>query len=528
MKVSELAKELGTTSDTVLETLKSLKMKSKNNKQELSGAAISVVKSALKKGGNIAAKPAPKKEVIKEKPKTVKKVKATKKKEGKEKAKTTKTKQTVKKEAKPKKAVKVLKTTTVKKKKIVSKELARARQKISKAPVITLKPLARKRRKSQSGGRDDQKAGGSKTDELSVKPDGPLGLEEQIRRAAELDVTSEVEVIEEKLAERDESLPDLEVKVPISVKDFSVKIQQKPSVVLKELMKMGVLAHINQNLDGEVVSRLIKEFGYNFAKIKTQEEYLIAEHQEEEQDPKSLKPRAPVITFMGHVDHGKTSLLDRIRKSKIADMEHGGITQHIGAYSVSLPKGRITFLDTPGHEAFTAMRARGAHITDLVVLVVAADEGVMPQTEEAIDHARAANVPIVVALNKIDRPNADPDKIKKELSEHGLASEDWGGKTVVVGVSATTGEGIDSLLEMILLESELLELKANPDKKASGIVVEAHLSKGKGVITSLIVQSGTLKEGDSLVIGPHCGKVKALLDDHERPIKEADPLFSNS
>ncbi|MCA9403789.1 MAG: translation initiation factor IF-2, partial [Candidatus Omnitrophica bacterium] len=194
-----------------------------------------------------------------------------------------------------------------------------------------------------------------------------------------------------------------------------------------------------------------------------------------------------------------------------------------GAYSVEMPKGRITFLDTPGHEAFTAMRARGAHITDIVVLVVAADEGIMPQTEEAIDHARAANTPIVVAMNKMDRPGANPDNVKKQLAERDLASEDWGGKTVVVGVSAMTGEGIDELLEMILLEAELLELKANPHKRASGIVVEAHLSQGKGTVTTLIVQSGTLSEGDYLIAGPHWGKVKALFDDHGRTIKEAGP-----
>jgi translation initiation factor IF-2 len=226
---------------------------------------------------------------------------------------------------------------------------------------------------------------------------------------------------------------------------------------------------------------------------------------------------------MGHVDHGKTSLVDRIRSSKIADDEHGGITQHIGAYSVKLPKGKITFLDTPGHEAFTAMRSRGANITDIVVIVIAADEGIMPQTVEAIDHARAAGVPIMVALNKIDKKTANPDRVKKQLSEIDLMPEDWGGKTVVVGVSAITGQGIDDLLELILLESELLELRVNAEKNASGIVIEAHISKGRGAVASLIVQSGTLREGDMIVVGPYYGKVKALFDDHERPIKEAGP-----
>ncbi len=318
-------------------------------------------------------------------------------------------------------------------------------------------------------------------------------------------------------------LVDIELPIPISVKDFAVRINQKMNVVLKKLLNMGVFANINQNLGEELVGKIANSFGFNVIKSKTQEEELIDVHQQQKDDPASLKPRAPVVTFMGHVDHGKTSLLDRIRSAKVADSEHGGITQHIGAYSVKSSTGYITFLDTPGHEAFTAMRARGAHITDIVVLVVAADDGVMPQTQEAIAHARAANVPIVVALNKIDKKSANPDRVKKQLAELDLASEDWGGKVGVVGVSALTGDGIDSLLERILLEAEVLELRANPNKKALGIVIEAHMSKGKGAIASLIVQSGTLREGDAIVIGPLHGRVKALFDDHGRPIKEAGP-----
>jgi len=319
-------------------------------------------------------------------------------------------------------------------------------------------------------------------------------------------------------------LVDIELPIPISVKDFAVGINQKMNVVLKKLLNMGVFANINQNLGEELVGKLATSFGFNVIKSKTQEEELIDVHQQQKDDPASLKPRAPVVTFMGHVDHGKTSLLDRIRSAKVADSEHGGITQHIGAYSVKSSNGSsITFLDTPGHEAFTAMRARGAHVTDVVVLVIAADDGVMPQTQEAIDHARAANVPIVVALNKIDKKSADPDRVKKQLAELDLMSEDWGGKIGVVGVSALTGKGIDDLLDRILLEAEVLELRANPNKKALGIVIEAHMSKGKGAIASLIVQSGTLREGDAIVIGPLHGKVKALYDDHGRSIKEAGP-----
>jgi translation initiation factor IF-2 len=318
-------------------------------------------------------------------------------------------------------------------------------------------------------------------------------------------------------------LLDIELPIPISVKDFAVRINQKMNVVLKKLLNMGIFANINQNLGEELVVKLANSFGFNVIKSKTQEEVLIDVHQQQKDDPDSLKPRAPVVTFMGHVDHGKTSLLDHIRSAKVADSEHGGITQHIGAYRVKSSKGNITFLDTPGHEAFTAMRARGAHVTDVVVLVVAADDGIMPQTMEAIAHARAANVPIVVALNKIDKKAADPDRVKKQLAEQDLMSEDWGGKVGVVGVSALSGEGIDILLERILLEAEILELRANPDKKASGIVIEAHMSKGKGAMATLIVQNGTLREGDAIVIGPLHGKVKALFDDQGRSVKEAGP-----
>jgi translation initiation factor IF-2 len=364
-------------------------------------------------------------------------------------------------------------------------------------PFVAVKPLAKKRKRSF----EDAGAGRGRDHKPSASIAGA--------------------VVEEQPAG---PLLDIELPIPISVKDFAVRVNQKMNVVLKKLLNMGVFANINQNLGEELVGKLANSFGFNVIKSKTQEEVLIDVHQQQKDDPASLKPRAPVVTFMGHVDHGKTSLLDRIRSAKVADSEHGGITQHIGAYSVkSSNGGNITFLDTPGHEAFTAMRARGAHVTDVVVLVVAADDGVMPQTHEAIDHARAANVPIVVALNKIDKKSADPDRVKKQLAELDLMSEDWGGKVGVVGVSATTGQGIDTLLERILLEAEILELRANPNKKALGIVIEAHMSKGKGAIASLIVQSGTLREGDAIVIGPLHGRVKAMFDDHGRPVKEAGP-----
>ncbi len=521
MKVSELAKSLDTTSDKVLATLKSFKLKAKDGNQELSAAVASVVRSELAKtkktstkaaekpvakGSAKAVKPAKKEAETKPKAKKETKKEAPKelKKEVEEAVVTKIPVPVEKKPEPPAPKAPVIETPAVK------RPMVKPKITISREPMVALKPLVRKKRKPGSG---DQRSFPA-----THEPTAPGGVHE-VATGSGAPVTMNTETASTEAKQ----LIDLEVRVPISVKDFSTKVQQKPSVILKLLMQMGILAHINQSMDAAIVSKLAREFGYNVIKIKTQEEQLIETHQKEDEDPKLLKQRAPVITFMGHVDHGKTSLLDRIRKSKVTDSEHGGITQHIGAYSVQLPKGRITFLDTPGHEAFTAMRARGAHITDIVVLVVAADEGIMPQTEEAIDHARAANVPIVVALNKIDRKNADQDRVKKQLAEHNLAPEDWGGKTVVVGVSAMTGEGVDNLLELILLEAELLELKANADKKASGIVVDAHMSPGKGSVTTLIVQSGTLHEGDNIVVGPFYGRVRAMIDDRGRMIKEAGP-----
>lgn len=370
----------------------------------------------------------------------------------------------------------------------------------SAEPFITVKPLLKKRRRPGETG---------------------FGTQTHTRDDARGD--AQVSEVSSALPAAGGPLVDIEIKIPISVKDLCVRLNQKTGTVLKQLMNIGIFANINQTLGEDIVRKLSQDFGFNLLLEKTREEQLVQDHKTEEDNPELLKPRAPVVTFMGHVDHGKTSLLDRIRSAKVADKEHGGITQHIGAYSVTLPKGTISFLDTPGHEAFTAMRARGAHITDLVVLVVAADEGIMPQTEEAIDHARAANVPIIVALNKIDRKTADAEKVKKQLADHDLLPEDWGGKTVVVGVSAMTGEGIDTLLEMILLEAEVLELKANYDKRANGIVVESHLSRGRGSIATLIVQGGILREGDYVVVGPHYGKIKAMFDDLGKSLKEAGP-----
>jgi len=317
----------------------------------------------------------------------------------------------------------------------------------------------------------------------------------------------------------------LEFDLPIPLKDFAVKLGIKPNEIILDLMSKNIFATINQSLGEELVVGLLKARGIDFRKPAKIEEQVSKEHTEMElkQDVRHIAARPPVVTFMGHVDHGKTSLLDFIRKTRVADKEKGGITQHIGAYEVRLKNGSVTFLDTPGHEAFTAMRARGANVTDIVVLVVAADDGVMPQTKEALDHARAASVTIVVALNKCDLPSANIDKVKGQLSQIGLSPEDWGGKTIVLPVSARTGEGVDNLLEMLLLEAELLELKANPELRARGVVIEGKLSSAQGPVATVLVKNGTLRLGDMILTGMHYGRVKAMMDHTGERVKTAPP-----
>lgn len=315
-----------------------------------------------------------------------------------------------------------------------------------------------------------------------------------------------------------------EVVVPetITVAELAHKMTVKATEVIKVLMKNGMMVTINQVLDQETAMIIVEEMGHVAiqAKLDDPDAYLDdeTEHHEYEQ-----KPRAPVVTIMGHVDHGKTSLLDYIRRTKVASGEAGGITQHIGAYHVETDRGMVTFLDTPGHEAFTAMRARGAKVTDIVVLVVAADDGVMPQTIEAIHHAKAAGVPIVVAVNKIDKSEANPEKIRQELAGHEVVPEEWGGDTMFVDVSAKKGLGIDALLEGILIQAEVLELKAPVDAPAKGIVVEARLDKGRGAVATILVQSGTLRKGDMLLAGSVYGRVRAMLDETGKPVQEAGP-----
>ncbi|MFA6378376.1 MAG: translation initiation factor IF-2 N-terminal domain-containing protein, partial [Candidatus Omnitrophota bacterium] len=532
MKVSELAKEYGLKSDDILLELKALKLKAKDAKQDLSPAVVAVIRRSLESKGKklvpvqkeekVVVVKTQKEKSLKPEPEVVKKAlkpsKAKKVSEAKDKPKAGKKAVLKKVSAKDKKEApqdvrgekgkgappkkdKAQKTVEVEKPKkgveaLVQKESKEVPLKVSsEKQTIPAKPA------------EPPKPDVVAVNPVEYKKDRFTSRPQRYDHRSHVPHRPQVSLASASLVER--PLKDIELTFPISVKDLSVKLQQKPSAVLKILMQKGMLATINQSLSEETVGSLQVDLNFSYKKMKTEEEQLVALHTDQG-DPGLRRTRPPVITFMGHVDHGKTSLLDSIRKSHIVDKEHGGITQHMAAYSVTTPRGKITFLDTPGHAAFTAMRARGAHITDLIILVVAADEGVMPQTEEAIGHARAAGVPIVVAINKIDKRNINIDRVKKQLAQNDLNPEDWGGKTITLGVSATTGEGVDQLLEGILLEAELLDLKANYDRPATGIVVEAHLSHGKGSVASVIVQSGTLKDGDIVVAGPYFGKVKAM------------------
>ncbi len=349
----------------------------------------------------------------------------------------------------------------------------------------------------------------SKEEEIEFKPFKPVKKKVVLKEAKkpELTVPKPIKRI-------------IRIAEVISVGDLAKRMGVKGAELIKKLMEIGVFVNINQFIDADVASLVATEFGYEVEKISLERQDLL---ERKEDRPEDLKPRPPVVTIMGHVDHGKTMLLDAIRKTNVVEGEAGGITQHIGAYDVQLENGHVVFIDTPGHEAFTAMRARGAMVTDIVVLVVAADDGVMPQTKEAIDHARAANVPIVVAINKIDKPNANPEKVKKELADYGLIPESWGGSTLFVEISAKQKVGIKELLELILLQAEMLELKANPNKPARGVIIEAKLDKGRGPVATVIIQEGTLKTGDSFVAGSHYGKVRAMFNDRGQKISQAGP-----
>jgi len=338
----------------------------------------------------------------------------------------------------------------------------------------------------------------------------------------------EKENSEDKSAGKNEVDDIIELEEKIIVKDLAEKLDKNPNEIIGKLVQLGIMAAINQEVDFDTAELIAGEYDIEVTLKESEEEEVedpeeLLDFEIEEDDPKDLVFRSPVISVMGHVDHGKTTLLDAIRKTKHVDTEAGGITQHIGASEIQINDQKIVFLDTPGHEAFTSMRARGAKATDIAILVVAADDGVMPQTIEAINHARAAEIPMIVAINKIDKPGANPDRVKQELTEHNVVIEDWGGDVIAVEVSAIEGTGIDQLLETIILVAEMEELKANPNRKALGIVIEANLDKGRGAVATVLVKNGTLNIGDNVVVGLASGKVRAMVNDSGKRLKKAGP-----
>ena len=378
-------------------------------------------------------------------------------------------------------------------------------QKVHKSKTVRIYELAKKLRVSNK--------------EL-IKTLNQFGVEVKSHMSSVDEETADLIVAELGEPEPEPSPEVIKVEEGTTVAELANLISAERNDLVKSLIKLGVMASVNQRLDLDTLTLLSKDYGFEAMRKLSPEEKLLVE---EPVDPARLQPRPPVVTIMGHVNHGKTSLLDAVRETNVMDTEAGGITQHIGAYRVGLERGEVVFLDTPGHEAFTKMRARGAQITDIVVLVVAADDGVMPQTREAIDHAKAAEVPIVVAINKIDMENANPDRVRQQLADLELIPEEWGGETIFVNISAKNKIGIDELLENLLLEAELLELKADPGRQAKGTVIEARVDKGRGSVATVLVQDGTLKIGNSFLAGLHDGKVRAMINDHGENVQEAPP-----
>ncbi|MFN4110651.1 MAG: translation initiation factor IF-2, partial [Ignavibacteria bacterium] len=407
----------------------------------------------------------------------------------------------------------------VKKKKKKKPKKKQLREVLKKKQVVEEEPAKTKKvKKSKIKTIDDKEIETSIRKTLEAMDESTLSVRAALRKKKKKERLEEMKKEEERL-EKEKTI--LKVSEFVTVGEIANLINVPSSEVIKKLFTYGIVATINQRLDKDTIQLIADDFGYS---VEFQDETITTIIEDESDPPEKLKHRPPIVTIMGHVDHGKTSLLDYIRKTQVVAGEAGGITQHIGAYKVELPNGKeITFIDTPGHEAFTAMRARGAKVTDIVVLVVAADDSVMPQTVEAINHAQAAGVPIIVAINKIDKPTANPERIRQQLSEKNVLVEEYGGRYQSVELSAKTGQGVDLLLEKILIEAELLDLKANPDRKARGFVLEVKLEKGRGIVANVLVLKGTLRVNDPFVAGVAYGRVRAMFDERMNRVQEAPP-----
>ena len=511
IRVNKLALELGLQNDQVIDALKKKKVLVKNHMSSIDEEGAEYIRNLF--SPKVSAKASTKSAKVKTKIKLKKpsKVKIT----------TAKTKAKAEKDEKPTIKTKVANKTTPAKVKATT-----AKKKTTKIKAKTEEP---KTTESKAGKKLGLKI--IKKEEKSSEIEKPKAPTKEKAKAPEPKVKKDpvtkapdpepAPTPEPLLGEEEQAFELVRIKENIPIRELAEILKSTPNEIIKELMVFGVLANINQTLNFDIASKVADKMGFEVELLVEKSELDFIE--EEEDNQKDHTGRAPIVTIMGHVDHGKTSLLDAIRKTEVTKIEAGGITQHIGAYQAHIKGSAITFLDTPGHEAFTAMRARGAQVTDIVVLVVAADDGIKPQTKEAIHHAEAAGVPILVAINKIDKPDAKPDEVKKQLADQGLLPEGWGGQTIYIEVSALKGTGIDELLENLILQAEIMELKANPNLRAKGVIIESKLDKGRGPVATLVVQSGTLFIGEPFIVGCHFGKVRALIGDSGRKIKKAVP-----
>jgi translation initiation factor IF-2 len=502
IRVNKLALELGLQNDQIIEALKKKEIVVKNHMSSVDEEVAQEIRDMFSSKVPTKAAPKPLKSKTKAKPKI--KIKAP----SKVKITTAKTKA---KSGAPKKTEEKVKPTTAKTKKQESKNNTGVKpaKKLGLKIIKQEEKTPEKEKKAKAPAKEKPKAPEPKIEKLAATKEA--ATKETVPAPAPAPGPIEEEQAFE-LVKITENIP---------IRDLAETLKSTPNEIIKELMVFGVLANINQTLNFDLASKVADKMGFEVELLIEKSELDFNE--EEVDNLKDHITRSPIVTIMGHVDHGKTSLLDAIRKTEITKVEAGGITQHIGAYQAHVKGSAITFLDTPGHEAFTAMRARGAQVTDIVVLVVAADDGIKPQTKEAIHHAEAAGVPILVAINKIDKPDAKPDEVKKQLADQGLLPEDWGGQTIYIEVSALKGTGIDDLLENLILQAEIMELKANPKLRAKGVIIESKLDKGRGPVATLIVESGTLHVGQPFIVGCHFGKVRALIGDSGKKIKKAPP-----